>query len=75
MPCQTAPASTLNFVPCYQNYSCARLEVPLDWSDITENDTVILAIIKLSTEVDHSDKRYGGSIIINPGTQYSYNIR
>ncbi|XRM42152.1 hypothetical protein ABZX51_005381 [Aspergillus tubingensis] len=63
----TAPASTLNFVPCYQNYSCARLEVPLDWSDTTDNDTVILAIIKLSTEVDHGDKRYGGSIIINPG--------
>ncbi|PYH37720.1 uncharacterized protein BO87DRAFT_448225 [Aspergillus neoniger CBS 115656] len=63
----TTPASTLNFVPCYQNYSCARLEVPLDWSDTTNNDTVILAIIKLSTEVNHSDKRYGGSIIINPG--------
>ncbi|OJZ83687.1 hypothetical protein ASPFODRAFT_220656 [Aspergillus luchuensis CBS 106.47] len=63
----TTPASTLNFVPCYQNYSCARLEVPLDWSDTTNNDTAILAIIKLSTEVDHSDKRYGGSIVINPG--------
>ncbi|OJJ68284.1 hypothetical protein ASPBRDRAFT_185215 [Aspergillus brasiliensis CBS 101740] len=63
-----APASTLDFVPCYQNFSCARLEVPLDWSaNASDNETAILAIIKLTTEVDHSDKRYGGSIIINPG--------
>ncbi|PWY96770.1 alpha/beta-hydrolase [Aspergillus sclerotioniger CBS 115572] len=68
---QTVSASTLNFVPCYQDYQCARLEVPLDWSASPipndANDTAILAIIKLSAQVDPTDERYGGSIIINPG--------
>ncbi|OOF94476.1 hypothetical protein ASPCADRAFT_50335, partial [Aspergillus carbonarius ITEM 5010] len=68
---QTASASTLNFVSCYQGYQCARLEVPLNWSSSAipsnGNDTAILAIVKLSAQVDPSDERYGGSIITNPG--------
>lgn len=72
---QTASASTLNFVSCYQGYQCARLEVPLNWSSSAipsnGNDTAILAIVKLSAQVDPSDERYGGSIITNPGTAVS----
>ncbi|PYI01095.1 hypothetical protein BO78DRAFT_473545 [Aspergillus sclerotiicarbonarius CBS 121057] len=64
----TASVLTLNFIPCYQDYECARLEVPLDWSaDTTENDTAILAIIKLPAQIDPTDGRYGGAIIMNPG--------
>ncbi|GKZ70395.1 hypothetical protein AnigIFM50267_006037 [Aspergillus niger] len=64
----TAPGSALNFIPCYQDYLCARLEVPLDWSaSAIENNTAALAVIKLPAQVDPADERYGGSIIVNPG--------
>ncbi|RDH19486.1 hypothetical protein M747DRAFT_323680 [Aspergillus niger ATCC 13496] len=64
----TAPGSALNFIPCYQDYLCARLEVPLDWSaSAIENKTAALAVIKLPAQVDPADERYGGSIIVNPG--------
>ncbi|KAI1100037.1 alpha/beta-hydrolase [Jackrogersella minutella] len=61
------PSRTLHWQRCYNDtYDCARLDVPMDWLDPSDNPQgrVVLAIIRLrATELDD----YKGSIIFNPG--------
>ena len=46
---------------------CARLQVPLDWTDLNDSRTVELAVIRVPATVPITDPRYGGAVIINPG--------
>lgn len=59
------PSRTLEWHSCFNSqYDCARLDVPLDWLDPTEDDRVVLAIARLrATE----KKDYKGPVFFNPG--------
>ncbi|KAK1450347.1 hypothetical protein CMEL01_07683 [Colletotrichum melonis] len=61
------PAPKLEYHPCYKDYQCARLSVPLDWLDETNEHTVGLAIIKLPATVPDDDPSFGGTVFTNPG--------
>ena len=57
----------LEYHRCYTSYECARLEVLLDWSNLTNRNVITLAIAKLPATVDVTDESFGGTIIVNPG--------
>ncbi|PVH87626.1 alpha/beta-hydrolase [Cadophora sp. DSE1049] len=49
---------------CYEKFDCARLDVPLDWQDPSDDIRVSIAMIKLNAT---DRKEYKGSLFINPG--------
>ncbi|KAI1398387.1 alpha/beta-hydrolase [Hypoxylon fuscum] len=61
------PSRTLQWHRCYNDtYDCARLDVPMDWLDPSDDahERVALAVIRLgATETDD----YKGPIFFNPG--------
>ncbi|WQF84476.1 Putative peptidase S33 tripeptidyl aminopeptidase-like, alpha/Beta hydrolase [Colletotrichum destructivum] len=61
------PSTKLEYHPCYKEFQCARLKVPLDWLDETNEHTVALAITKLPAKVPDDDPAFGGTIFTNPG--------
>ncbi|KAJ0163793.1 hypothetical protein CTA2_2398 [Colletotrichum tanaceti] len=61
------PSTKLEYHPCYGEFQCARLKVPLDWLDKTNEHTVALAITKLPAKVPDDDPAFGGTIFANPG--------
>ncbi|OCT54899.1 proteinase [Cladophialophora carrionii] len=61
------PSKELKYHKCYSVFECARLEVPLDWSNLSNANTVTLAITRLPAVVDVTDESFGGTIVINPG--------
>lgn len=60
-------SSNLTFHPCYTEYQCARLELPLNWANTSDPRRATIAVVKLPADVPQSDKTHGGSIIVNPG--------
>ncbi|KAF1959212.1 hypothetical protein CC80DRAFT_440545 [Byssothecium circinans] len=59
---------TLEFHPCFEDFQCAKLKLPLDYFNGTySNDTVSVAVVKLSAKVPLDDPSYGGPVLINPG--------
>lgn len=67
-----APSKDLRWTPCYDGFQCAKLDVPLDWSDspITQQRANI-AIVRLPAKVNVADVRYGGAVLFNPGESCS----
>jgi pimeloyl-ACP methyl ester carboxylesterase len=61
------PSRKLEYHPCYEEFQCARLVVPLDWQDESNPHTVAIAIAKLPATVSDDDPSFGGSILTNPG--------
>lgn len=61
------PSENLVFHPCWDDFQCARLLLPLDWLNETRSDTVSIAIIKLPAVVPQDDETFGGAIFTNPG--------
>ncbi|KAJ9612048.1 hypothetical protein H2200_003643 [Cladophialophora chaetospira] len=61
------PSKELKYHKCYGNFECARLEVPLDWSNSSNPNTVAIAITRLPATVDITDESFGGTVVINPG--------
>ena len=61
------PSSKLIYHDCYGKLGCARLEVPLDWSNLSNPNKVVIAIARLPAQVDANDPTFGGTIILNPG--------
>ncbi|KIW96868.1 uncharacterized protein Z519_02259 [Cladophialophora bantiana CBS 173.52] len=57
----------LQYHKCYGSFECARLEVPLDWSNLSNPRSVVLAVTRLPAVVDVGDESFGGTVIINPG--------
>ncbi|KAL2840891.1 TAP-like protein-domain-containing protein [Aspergillus pseudoustus] len=57
------PSSDLQWTPCFQNYTCARLQVPLDYGDPSRGTTAI-AFIKLAAKKVTKNTR---NVLINPG--------
>ncbi|KAL4950990.1 TAP-like protein-domain-containing protein [Aspergillus filifer] len=58
-----SPSSDLRWVPCFHNYECARLEVPLDYGDPARG-VVAIAFLKLPATNVTSGTR---SLLVNPG--------
>ncbi|KAK1965394.1 hypothetical protein LY78DRAFT_580477 [Colletotrichum sublineola] len=61
------PSTKLEYHSCYEEFQCARLTVPLDWTDEKNEYTVALAIIKLPAQVSDQDPAFGGTLFTNPG--------
>ncbi|KAK4462932.1 Alpha/Beta hydrolase protein [Cladorrhinum samala] len=59
------PARSLEWRPCYSPlHDCARLDVPMDWQNPSEEKRVILAVIRLrATNLTH----HRGPVFFNPG--------
>ncbi|KAK4540432.1 hypothetical protein LTR36_009178 [Oleoguttula mirabilis] len=66
---EVAPAKQLEWHPCFREFQCARLQVPMDWQGTsTEADrTVELAVIKVEATVPVTHPSYGGAVVLNPG--------
>ncbi|KAJ2976329.1 hypothetical protein NUW58_g8112 [Xylaria curta] len=59
------PSRDLLWHPCYDGiYDCARLDLPMDWLEPSDDERVILAIIRLRAT---QRRDYRGPVIINPG--------
>ncbi|KAH7141086.1 proteinase [Dactylonectria macrodidyma] len=65
------PHTSLQYVPCYESFQCARLSVPLNWNSSAAaqktGPRAAIAIIKLPAKVSVTDPRYGGPVLVNPG--------
>ncbi|KAH9906205.1 TAP-like protein-domain-containing protein [Xylariomycetidae sp. FL2044] len=64
---EVEPSESLVFHPCYHDFQCARLSVPMNWNDTSMSDRVAIAIIKYPAKVSVTDPRYAGPILMNPG--------
>ncbi|RYP90469.1 hypothetical protein DL770_003442 [Monosporascus sp. CRB-9-2] len=61
------PSAKLSYHDCYGEFRCARLLVPLDWTDPSGEHEVAIAMIKLPAAVADDDPSFGGTIFTNPG--------
>lgn len=62
------PSRTLTWHPCFDGqYDCARLDLPADWLDPTDDDRVVLAITRLRAATAPNDADYRGPVFFNPG--------
>lgn len=61
------PTSSLRWTKCHESYECARLSVPLDWTDLENPHKVALALTRVPAAVPITDPTFAGSILINPG--------
>ena len=61
------PLHKLRYTPCYGDFECARLSVPLDWSDKSNPNEVQIAVARLRAKVNGSSASFGGTIVLNPG--------
>ncbi|KAI0137448.1 TAP-like protein-domain-containing protein [Xylariales sp. AK1849] len=59
------PSKDLEWRKCYDGkFDCARLDVPLDWLDPSDEERVVLAVIRAPAK---TQENYGGPVFINPG--------
>lgn len=63
------PSETLKYEPCIGPFHCARLLVPLDWTNKESKDKATIAVIKLPAQIDGGDKNanWKGPVLFNPG--------
>lgn len=61
------PSSDLEYFDCYKDYKCARLELPLDWKNISDPRSVVVAMMKIPAMVPDNDPTFAGSVFTNPG--------
>ncbi|CAK1364994.1 unnamed protein product [Cercospora beticola] len=66
------PSPELEYHDCGGNFTCARLELPLNWNatgsgDVTHGIKYNMAIVRLPAQVPVTDPRYGGPVLFNPG--------
>ncbi|UKZ86683.1 uncharacterized protein TrAFT101_002507 [Trichoderma asperellum] len=61
------PSRELEYHDCYNGLKCARLSVPLDWRNASDNRLTHIAMVKLPAAVPDNDATFGGTVIINPG--------
>ncbi|KAH8905740.1 hypothetical protein BR93DRAFT_855302, partial [Coniochaeta sp. PMI_546] len=59
---------TLAWHSCYDGqYDCARLDLPMDWLDPSDEQRVVLAIMRLRANSSSALGDYRGPIFFNPG--------
>ncbi|EJC97829.1 uncharacterized protein FOMMEDRAFT_149336 [Fomitiporia mediterranea MF3/22] len=60
------PSTSLNWTNCYDAFQCARLAVPMLYSDPSGPQAAV-ALIKLPSNLSTTDENYKGPILFNPG--------
>ncbi|KAG6861429.1 hypothetical protein C0995_000269 [Termitomyces sp. Mi166 len=60
------PSETLIWHPCYEKFQCARLTVPLNYSD-PGGEKAAIALTRLPSSFPQDSPQYRGPILINPG--------
>ncbi|KAF5027239.1 hypothetical protein F66182_655 [Fusarium sp. NRRL 66182] len=58
------PSRELQWEPCYDNFECARLDVPMDWLEPSDDKRVVLGVIKLAAKTKDNPVP---PLFINPG--------
>ncbi|CZR55452.1 uncharacterized protein PAC_05340 [Phialocephala subalpina] len=62
------PTRHLEYTPCFENFECARLDVPMDYnSTASDASRVAVAVIRYPAPVPVIHPQYGGPILLNPG--------
>ncbi|TKA78278.1 hypothetical protein B0A55_04752 [Friedmanniomyces simplex] len=63
------PSKHFVWHPCFGDFECARLQVPMDWQGTSTeaNKTVDLGVVKVEAMVPVTDPKYGGAVVMNPG--------
>jgi hypothetical protein len=61
--CQITPSHELDWVPCFDNFTCARLKVPLDHED-TSRGAAAIAFVKFAAPNATNNTQ---NVLINPG--------
>lgn len=62
-----SPTANLTWLPCYEQFQCARLLAPLDPDDSSISDTVSIPLVKLPAPLNGTNDTYQGMVLINPG--------
>ena len=57
----------LVYTDCYDGFQCAKLLLPLDWLDLSNNNNVSIAIAMLPAKVSPDHPKFGGTVVLNPG--------
>ncbi|KAJ7062900.1 TAP-like protein-domain-containing protein [Mycena amicta] len=60
------PSEHLVWTKCYADKECARLKVPLDYSN-PDHASAAIALIRVRAKVPHDSPSYRGPVLINPG--------
>ncbi|KAK1231284.1 hypothetical protein PQX77_005599 [Marasmius sp. AFHP31] len=60
------PSKHLKWVECYPGFQCARLQVPLHYSN-RSGGTAAIALVRLRANVSESHPDYRGPVLFNPG--------
>ncbi|EKM51091.1 uncharacterized protein PHACADRAFT_212991 [Phanerochaete carnosa HHB-10118-sp] len=60
------PSTNLSWVPCYIELQCARLTVPLQYSDPSAGQAQV-ALVMAPSNLSHDDPAYLGPWLFNPG--------
>lgn len=63
------PSRELRWHACYDGeFECARLDLPMDWVEPSDEQRVYLAVIRLQAK---TKKDYRGPVFVNPGVRIS----
>ncbi|KAF7318129.1 Abhydrolase-4 domain-containing protein [Mycena chlorophos] len=65
-PPQLEPSDELRWVDCYGTRQCARLKVPLNYSD-PEGDSAVIALARIPSKLAPDSPSYRGPLLFNPG--------
>ncbi|KAJ6480975.1 TAP-like protein-domain-containing protein [Mycena sanguinolenta] len=60
------PTEELNWTDCYSDRQCARLKVPLDYTQL-DGASAAIAMVRVHSAVPHNSPSYRGPVLINPG--------
>ncbi|TVY85210.1 putative hydrolase [Lachnellula suecica] len=63
---QISPSKALTWCPCYDGFSCAKLDVPLDYQNPTIGRASV-PMIKVPAQSNSSAGPYQGMVLVNPG--------
>ncbi|KAF7318121.1 AB hydrolase-1 domain-containing protein [Mycena chlorophos] len=63
---QIGPSEALVWTRCYEDRECARLKVPLDYTN-PKDASASIALIRIRAKVSHDSPRYRGPVLVNPG--------
>jgi pimeloyl-ACP methyl ester carboxylesterase len=64
---QITPTPDLRWHACFDDLECARLQVPLDWTNSSDPRTVAIAMTKIPASVPETSPEWSGPLLLNPG--------
>ncbi|KAL7918726.1 TAP-like domain-containing protein [Trichoderma austrokoningii] len=61
------PSEHLEYHDCFDDFQCARLIAPLDYTNASDARTIAIAMIKLPAAVPDHAASFAGAVFTNPG--------